>query len=129
MIGRKQILDLKTGLPRPANIEDVANLTKLADALENYTLIHGGAVTPHIGGAREVAHVMGYLTGRYLKNCQNHGKEKNEAEDFLKKASTIAGGEVLMKNQWFTPRSTQSAPSTLAGDDQEPFGICKNETA
>ncbi len=102
MIGRKQILDLETGRPRPTNLDDVGNLVKLTDALENYRLIHSGAVMPHIEGvADKVAHVVGYLTS--IKNTSKvikaTARGKTKAKDCLKMVSILAGGEEEMRKK------------------------------
>ena len=63
MIGRLNILDLETGLRRRTTLDDVAKLIRVADALDHYTLLHSGAIMPHIEGVPdEVAHVHGYFT-------------------------------------------------------------------
>lgn len=102
MIGRKQILDLETGRPRPTNLDDVGNLVKLADAMENYRLIHSGAIMPHIEGvADKVAHVVGYLTS--LRNTSKVVKAtargKTKARDCLRMASILAGGEEELRKK------------------------------
>ena len=48
MIGRLNILDLETGARRRTTLEDVGKLVRVADALEHYTLLHSGAIMPHI---------------------------------------------------------------------------------
>jgi len=96
MIGRKNILDLETGRRRPTNLEDVKNLVKLTDALENYRLIHSGAVMPHIEGVRdEVVHVVGYLAGvqNTSKVIKATARGAKRARDCLKMASILTGGE------------------------------------
>ena len=52
MIGRLNILDLETGVRRRTTLSDVENLIRVADALEHYTLLHSGAIMPHIEGIR-----------------------------------------------------------------------------
>ena len=102
MIGRINILDLETGKRRRTNLNDVRNLVKLADYLENYRLIHSGAIMPHIEGVPdEIVHVIGYLES--IKNTSKvvkataRGKEK--ARDCLKMASILAGGEEELKKK------------------------------
>ena len=102
MIGRLNILDLETGLRRRTTLDDVAKLIRVADALEHYTLLHSGAIMPHIEGVPdEVAHVHGYFTS--VKNSSKvikgvvRGKEK--ARDCIRMAAVIAGGEEALKKQ------------------------------
>jgi trimethylamine--corrinoid protein Co-methyltransferase len=102
MIGRLNILDLETGLRRRTMLDDVAQLIRVADALEHYTLLHSGAIMPHIEGVPdEVAHVHGYFTS--VKNSSKvikgvvRGKEK--AKDCIRMAAVIAGGEEALKKQ------------------------------
>jgi len=102
MIGRLNILDLETGLRRRTTLDDVAKLIQVADALEHYTLLHSGAIMPHIEGVSdEVAHVCGYFTG--VKNSSKvikgvvRGKEKSK--DCIRMAAVIAGGEEALKKR------------------------------
>ena len=102
MIGRLNILDLETGVRRRTTLDDVRKLIRVADALEHYTLLHSGAIMPHIEGvADEVAHVHGYFTS--VKNSSKiikgvvRGKQK--ARDCIRMASVIAGGEEALKRQ------------------------------
>ena len=102
MIGRLNTLDLETGARRRTTLEDVGKLVRVADALEHYTLLHSGAIMPHIEGVPdEVSHVHGYLTS--VKNSSKvikgvvRGKEK--ARDCIRMASVIAGGEEALKRR------------------------------
>ena len=102
MIGRLNILDLETGLRRRTTLDDVAKLIQVADALEHYTLLHSGAIMPHIEGVPdEVAHVCGYFTS--VKNSSKvikgvvRGKEKSK--DCIRMAAVIAGGEEALKKR------------------------------
>jgi trimethylamine--corrinoid protein Co-methyltransferase len=102
MIGRLNILDLETGLRRRTTLDDVAKLIQVADALQHYTLLHSGAIMPHIEGVPdEVAHVCGYFAS--VKNSSKvikgvvRGKEK--AKDCIRMAAVIAGGEEALKKR------------------------------
>jgi len=102
MIGRLNILDLETGLRRRTTLDDVAKLIQVADALEHYTLLHSGAIMPHIEGVPdEVAHVCGYFAS--VKNSSKvikgvvRGKEKSK--DCIRMAAVIAGGEEALKKR------------------------------
>lgn len=102
MIGRLNILDLETGERRRTTLQDVADLVRVADALEHYTLLHSGAIMPHIEGVPDpVAHVHGYLTS--VRNSSKvikgvvRGKEK--ARDCIRMATVIAGGEENVKRR------------------------------
>ena len=102
MIGRKQILDIDTRRVRPTNLNDVANLIKLSDACENYRLLHGGAVMPHIEGVPDpVAHVVGYLTSakNSSKIVKTTARGTIKARDCLKMAAIIAGGEEELRRK------------------------------
>lgn len=102
MIGRKNILDLETGRPHPTTLEDVENLIKLTDALENYRLIHSGAIMPHIEGIPdEVAHVRGYLASirNTSKLVKATARGKKRAKDCLKMVSILAGGEEELRKK------------------------------
>ena len=102
MIGRLNILDLETGTRRRTTLEDVGKLVRLSDSLEHYTLLHSGAIMPHIEGVPdEVAHAYGYLTS--VKNSSKvvkgvvRGKQK--ARDCIRMASVIAGGEEALRKR------------------------------
>jgi trimethylamine--corrinoid protein Co-methyltransferase len=102
MIGRLNILDLETGLRRRTTLDDVAKLIQVADALEHYTLLHSGAIMPHIEGVPdEVAHVHGYFTS--VKNSSKvikgvvRGKVK--AKDCIRMAAVVAGGGETLKKR------------------------------
>jgi trimethylamine--corrinoid protein Co-methyltransferase len=102
MIGRLNILDLATGERRRTTLEDVADLVRVADHLEQYTLLHSGAIMPHIEDVPDpVSHVHGYYTS--VKNSSKvikgvvRGKQK--AKDCIQMASVIAGGEEALKRR------------------------------
>jgi len=102
MIGRLNILDLETGMRRRTTLEDVADLVRLADCLEHYTLLHSGAIMPHIEGVPdEVSHVRGYYVS--VKNSSKvikgvvRGKQK--ARDCIRMASAVAGGDEILKRR------------------------------
>jgi len=102
MIGRLNIMDLETSVRRRTTLDDVEKLIRVADALEHYTLLHSGAIMPHIEGIPdEVAHVHGYFAS--VKNSSKvikgvvRGKEK--ARDCIRMAAAIAGGEEALKKQ------------------------------
>ncbi|MEM3385748.1 MAG: trimethylamine methyltransferase family protein [Nitrososphaeria archaeon] len=97
MIGRIYILDLDSGEKRKTTLEDVANLTKLASALEYYKLPHSGVMMPHIEGVPdEVAHAYAYLIS--VKNSEKvvkgSGRNKVVAHDCIRMASILAGCEM-----------------------------------
>ena len=102
MIGRLNIIDIDTGIRRRTNLKDVADLIKVADFLEHYTLLHSGAIMPHIEGIHdEVAHVHGYYAS--VKNSSKvikgvvRGRQK--AKDCIRMAASIAGGEETIKKR------------------------------
>ena len=102
MIGRLNTLDLENGKRRRTTLQDVCDLVRLADALEHYTLLHSGAIMPHIEGIPdEVAHVHGYYAS--VKNSSKvikgvvRGKEK--AKDCIRMAAIIAGGEAALQHR------------------------------
>lgn len=102
MIGRLNILDMETGKRRRTTIEDVCDLVRVADALEHYTLLHSGAIMPHIEGVPDdVSHVHGYLAS--LRNSSKvikgvvRGKQK--AKDCIRMAAIVAGGEEPLKHK------------------------------
>ncbi len=102
MIGRLNILDLDTGERRRTSITDVANLVRVADAMENYHLLHSGAIMPSIEGVSlHAAHVNGYLTsvrntGKVVK-ASSRGRET--AEDCIRMAAVVAGGEEALRQR------------------------------
>jgi trimethylamine--corrinoid protein Co-methyltransferase len=100
MIGRLNILDLETSVRRRTTLDDVEKLIRVADALEHYTLLHSGAIMPHIEGIPdEVAHVYGYFAS--VKNSSKVIKGvvrgKQRAKDCIRMASVIAGGEEALR--------------------------------
>ncbi|MBW8012047.1 MAG: hypothetical protein FVQ83_12550 [Chloroflexi bacterium] len=96
MIGRLNILDIDTGERRRTALQDVADLVRIADAMENYHLIHSGAIMPAIEGVPlHASHAYGYLasvrnTGKVVK-CSPRGRQT--AEDCIRMAAVLAGGE------------------------------------
>jgi trimethylamine---corrinoid protein Co-methyltransferase len=100
MIGRLNILDSNTGERRRTTLQDVCNLVRVADALEHYTLLHSGAIMPHIEGVPdEVAHVHGYYAS--VKNSSKVIKGvvrgKQRARDCIRMAALIAGGDEQLR--------------------------------
>lgn len=94
MIGRINIIDLDTGKKRRTTLNDVANLTRIASALEHYELPHSGVMMPHIEGVPDpVAHAYAYLTS--VKNSEKvvkgTGRDRIKALDCIRMASIVAG--------------------------------------
>ncbi len=102
MIGRLNIIDMETGARRRTTLDDVANLIRIADSLEQYSILHSGAIMPHIEGVPdEVAHVHGYYicvrnSGKVIKGVVR-GKQK--AGDCIRMAVAIAGGEENLREK------------------------------
>ncbi|UCF96799.1 MAG: trimethylamine methyltransferase family protein [Spirochaetaceae bacterium] len=100
MIGRLNTLDSKTKGKRRTNLEDVAKMVKVCDALPHYHLLHSGAIMPHIEGIPdEIAHVLGYYTSvknssKVIKGTCRGGQK---AIDCLSMASIVAGSEEELK--------------------------------
>ncbi len=97
MIGRINIIDLDSGEKRKTTLEDMANLTRLASALEYYKLPHSGVMMPHIEGVPdEVAHAYAYLAS--VKNSdkvvKGTGRNKVAAQDCIRMASVLARCEM-----------------------------------
>lgn len=102
MIGRLNIIDSKGGIRRRTNLQDVAELVRIADFLEHYTLLHSGAIMPHIEEVPdEVAHVYGYYTS--VKNSSKVIKGvvrgRSKARDCIRMAAAIAGGEQALRTR------------------------------
>ena len=102
MIGRINIIDLDTGERRRTNLEDVGNLIRVADAMENFHLLHSGAIMPSIEGVPlHASHAYGYLTslrntGKVVK-CSPRGRAT--AEDCIRMAAVLAGGEDALRKR------------------------------
>lgn len=102
MIGRLNILDSETGERRRTTLQDVCNLVRVADALEHYTLLHSGAIMPHIEGVPdEVSHVHGYMASvrNSSKVIKGVVRGKQKAKDCIRMAAIIAGGEENLKHR------------------------------
>lgn len=102
MIGRLNVLDADTGERRHTTLADVGNLVRLTDALESYSVLHSGAIMPHIQGVADgVAHVYGYLTSvkNSRKVIKGSCRGKQVARDCIKMATVLAGGEDRLANR------------------------------
>jgi trimethylamine---corrinoid protein Co-methyltransferase len=102
MIGRLNIIDLETSVRRRTTLEDVEKLIRVADALEHYTLLHSGAIMPHIEGVPdEVAHVRGYFASvmNSSKVIKGVVRGKQKARDCIRMAAAIAGGEEALRKR------------------------------
>ena len=100
MIGRLNILDSETGQRRRTTLEDVCNLVRVADSLEHYTILHSGAIMPHIEGvADKVSHVHGYLASLKSSSKVIKGvvRGKQKAKDCIRMAAIVAGGEETLR--------------------------------
>lgn len=123
MIGRLNILDSETGHRRRTTLQDVCDLVRVADYLEHYTLLHSGAIMPHIEGVSdEVSHVHGYLasvknSSKVIKGVVRGGQK---AKDCIRMAAIIAGGEdeLRRKPNMFTTCNVIS-PLTFAPEQTE----------
>lgn len=94
MIGRVNVLDWRTGEKRRTNINDAGDLVKLADALDNYHILHSGSIMPSIEGIPAgTSHVHGYLQG--IKNSskviKGSCRGKKVAQDCIEMASIWSG--------------------------------------
>lgn len=102
MIGRLNILDHETGQRRRTNLQDVANLVRVADAMDYYHLIHSGAIMPSIEGAPlHASHAHGYLasvrnTGKVVKGSP---RGQTTAEDCIRMAAALAGGVAALRER------------------------------
>ncbi len=97
MIGRINVIDLDTGQKRRTDMDDVARLIKLADALGNYHVLHSGAVMPRIEGVAEgMAHVRGYIesVSNSSKVIKGSGRGRQVAEDCITMASILKGKRI-----------------------------------
>jgi trimethylamine--corrinoid protein Co-methyltransferase len=91
---------MDTGQRRRTTLQDVANLIRIADHLEHYTILHSGAIMPHIEGVPdEVAHVHGYFTSAKNSSKVIKGvvRGKKNAKDCIHMATIIAGGEDALR--------------------------------
>jgi trimethylamine--corrinoid protein Co-methyltransferase len=105
MIGRLNCFDYATGSTRRTTLEDVGHLVKIADALPDYHLLHSGAIMPQIEGVPiRATHVNGYLASvrNSSKVIKATSRERILAEDCLRMAALIAGGEDELKRKPFT---------------------------
>jgi trimethylamine--corrinoid protein Co-methyltransferase len=102
MIGRLNILDLETGERRRTTLDDVANLIRVADAMENYHLLHSGAIMPNIEGIPiHASHAFGYLTSvrNTGKPVKGSPRGRAVAEDCIRMAAAMAGGEDALRRK------------------------------
>jgi trimethylamine---corrinoid protein Co-methyltransferase len=102
MIGRLNILDLENGTRRRTTLQDVSDLVRVADYLEHYTLLHSGAIMPHIEGVPDgVSHVHGYYASvrNSSKVIKGVVRGKQKARDCIRMAAIIAGGEEELKHK------------------------------
>ena len=105
MIGRLNCYDYGTGLTHRTTLEDVGQLVKLADALPSYHLLHSGAIMPQIDGVPiRATHVYGYLESvrNSSKVVKATSRERIMAEDCLRMAAVIVGGEDELRRRPFT---------------------------
>lgn len=125
MIGRLNILDSDTGERRHTTLSDVGNLIRLCDSLETYSVLHSGAIMPHIEGvADETAHVHGYLmsVSNSAKIIKGSCRGTQVARDCIRMATVLAGGEaeLRVKPNVFT---TANVVSPLEFDNKMTEGL------
>jgi len=123
MIGRLNILDSETGRRRRTTLQDVCDLVRVADSMEHYTLLHSGAIMPHIEGvADEVSHAHGYLASvrNSSKVIKGVVRGRQKAKDCIRMAAVIAGGEDILRRKpnMFTTCNVIS-PLTFAPEQTE----------
>ena len=102
MIGRINCYDAGTGGTHPTNLQDVADLVKIADAMPNYHLPHSGAIMPQIDGIPiRATHVNGYLESvrNTTKPVKATSRERIMAEDCLRMVALVAGGEAELRKR------------------------------
>jgi len=105
MIGRLYIYDYDQKNIRRTSLDDVKNLIKVADALPNYHLLHSGAIMPEIQGVPiGTSHAHGYLASleNSTKVIKTSSREKRVAEDMVRMASIVAGGEDKLREKPIT---------------------------
>ncbi len=105
MIGRLNCYDYESGKTHLTTLEDVGHLVKLADYLSCYHLLHSGAIMPRIDKVPiRATHVYGYLESvrNSSKPVKATSRERIMAEDCLRMAAVIAGGEEELKRRPYT---------------------------
>jgi trimethylamine---corrinoid protein Co-methyltransferase len=96
IIGRINVIDLETGKKRRTTIQDAADLTRLASALEYYKLPHSAVQMPTIEGVPDsTVHAHAYLLSQKNsdKVVKGTGRDKQRALDCIRMASVVAGCE------------------------------------
>ena len=105
MIGRLNCYDYESGKTHLTTLKDVGHLVKLADYLSCYHLLHSGAIMPRIDKVQiRATHVYGYLESvrNSSKPVKATSRERIMAEDCLRMAAVIAGGEEELKRRPYT---------------------------
>jgi trimethylamine--corrinoid protein Co-methyltransferase len=132
MIGRINVIDLDSGKKRPTTLDDVAKLTRIANALEYYKLPHSGVMMPHIEGlADEVCHAYAYLVSakNSEKVVKGTGRDGKRARDCIRMASALAGcdrEELKRKPNMFTTYNTVSPLQLQKGQTEGLIEYAKN---
>ena len=92
MVGRLYIIDAD-GSKRKTNLDDIGRIVSVCDALDNYDILHGGAVMPQIEGVPvKLSHLAGFVetlrkTGKPFKGSCRGSKT---ADDCLELADTVS---------------------------------------
>ena len=126
MIGRINVIDVNSGEKRRTNLQDAGDLIRVADAMDNYHVLHSGAVMPRIEGVAEgTAHAHGYLQAvrNSSKVIKGSGRGRQVAEDCITMASILAGcdkKELAKRPNLFT---TINAISPLKHDHAQTQGL------
>ncbi|MEM3448963.1 MAG: trimethylamine methyltransferase family protein [Nitrososphaerota archaeon] len=125
MIGRLFIYDFEKKNIRRTSLNDVEKLIKVADALPNYHLLHSGAIMPEIQDVPiGVSHVYGYLASlrNSTKVIKTSSREKLVAEDMIRMASVVAGGEEKLRERPIT-FTTCNPVAPLQHDKEQTEGM------
>lgn len=125
MIGRLFIYDFEKKNIRRTSLNDVENLIKIADALPNYHLLHSGAIMPEIQGVPiGTSHAHGYLASlrNSTKVIKTSSREKQVAEDMVRMASVVVGGEEKLREKPIT-FTTCNPVAPLQHDKEQTEGM------
>ncbi|OGS46894.1 MAG: hypothetical protein A3K66_01185 [Euryarchaeota archaeon RBG_16_67_27] len=111
--GNPNMLDVETGLSRSATLKDVAECTRVMDALENCHSVSGLVVATDVPAPLLVARTMEAMMKNSTKCLSGYALREEEVDVQVKMWACVAGGEEeLRKRPLFTLYGSPTSPLT-----------------
>ncbi|UCE80945.1 MAG: trimethylamine methyltransferase family protein [Methanobacteriota archaeon] len=111
--GSPEIIDIKTGTTRPSTLEDVAQMTRLLDALDRCHMVSCQVMATDVHPKHMILKTTEAMIKNTSKCLTGYALDKGTTDALAKMWSSVVGGsEVLRKKKHFAIYGSPSSPLT-----------------